>query len=85
MASRLIPRFFRIGEMCLNPRFVKCTNQTPSTASITMANTENQVIEHDGWYCENKNRDLTYTYDITEHPKQYQQVMKMIETLCNEN
>lgn len=85
MASRVITRFFRIGSMSVNPRFVKYTNDTPTTASFTISNTENQIAEDRVFYLYNRNRDHTYKYTITEHPKEYEQVMNMIKTLLDDD
>ena len=69
MASRIIPKFFRIGEMIYNPRYIKTIHITPEKVAIKIRNTE---------YSNTWNDDVIHEYYHTKQPSQYSDVLKMV-------
>lgn len=75
MASRLVPKFFRIGDLVLNPRYIKQIELTQTKAKIHIANTNSN-----GYSLSN---DTYYEFHQNKNPKEYSDIFNMVNR-CTE-
>ena len=84
MSQKLVKQFYRVGNMIFNTRFIKHISHEPTSVKITISNTEFRRTKGNWVFYPSMNSDISYIYDISKHPKEYEQITQMIKSVVED-